>query len=46
MILFAMNQRRIIVFETAYAAILVIGVNVVTVSAAETAPTTVTSVAD
>lgn len=41
-----MNQKRIIVFETAYAVIFAIGVSAVTVSAAEAAPMTVTAVAD
>lgn len=42
-----MNQKRIVVFEIAYAAaIFAIGISVVTVSAAEAAPTIVTAVAD
>jgi len=40
MISFAMNQRRIVIFEAAYVAIFAIGISVVRVSTVEAAPTT------
>jgi len=41
-----MNQRQIVIFETAYVAIFAIGVSVVRVSTVEAAPTIVTAFAD